>query len=70
MKILGDKLFNAVQKSQGFAFISDGIHSRTAQKVIAIAKDSLAWAKGTEAILRKFIRDNSTKVRKKAVVQS
>lgn len=64
MKTLGEKLFNLVQASQGFSFISDGIGDFSDDEVIKIAKNSLTWTKETIGILEKFIREH--KIRRKS----
>lgn len=52
---LADSLFNAVQKDQGFAFISDGMDEMNDSTVIAIARGSLMHSRRVVRILEKWL---------------
>lgn len=52
----GTALFNAVQSSQGFAFVSDGNTGCTLEEAVSIAESSLYQTRRTANQLQGFIR--------------
>ena len=61
--LLAETLFEKVQSSQGYAFISDSITGLylNDEDVLAIAKNSLLFTEITALILKKFIKENTIK---------
>ncbi len=64
MSKLSDGLFAAVQKDQGYGFISDGMDHYSDADVIAVARGSLMHSRRVVRILEKWIKkydDGSTR---------
>lgn len=52
---LGRKLFRAVERNQGYAFISDAVEDMTDDEVLEIARRSLEFEKKCVTILEQFL---------------
>lgn len=58
---LAQKLFDLVERDQGYAHISDGLANTNPDptRVLDIARSSLHYTNSVARKLRKFIRDNT-----------
>ena len=53
----GDKLFEIVQTSQGYAYIADLMTGYSKEQVLILAKDCLKWTLKTVEQLQSFIAE-------------
>ena len=54
---LADRLFNLVQKDQGWAFISDGIEVLSRREIFNLAQASLKYSRRVVRKLERFMKD-------------
>ena len=58
MKSLGYKLFDLVERDQGYPFISDAVDELPDERVLAIARGALKHSEAVVVKLRKFLKQH------------
>ena len=61
--MIGKELWEKIEKSQGYAFISDDIINRPDEFVLQRAENALAWERESVKILSNFIRKHKRATR-------
>ena len=57
----GEKLWNKIERAQGYAYISDAVHTFSKQESVKEAIRSLNWHKQCIKVLKLFIEENKPK---------